>query len=119
MKIQIDITDFYLDEDDNIEQGLKDYVKKDVLAQISKSIKEKVDSQVLMEVKDIVEKNLYKEISAAIKETVATCKMQSRKDRSVEITMEEYVRECFISNNSYNKFDDTIKNINILFIVTF
>lgn len=117
MKISIDISDFYLDEEDNIEQSLKDYIKRDVLQQISNSIKEKVNTQVLMEVKDIVEKNMYKDISAAIKETVATCKMQSKKERGKEVTMEEYVKECFTDTNSYNSFDDTIKKIASAFAI--
>lgn len=111
MKISIDISEFYLDEEDNFEESFKNYIKNSAIQYINSSIKEKIEKQVFMEVKDIVEKNLYKEITSAIKKTVETCNMPSRKNRGESVTMEEYVKECFIDNSSYNSFDDVIKKI--------
>jgi len=64
MKIVVEVEDFYLDEDSNLEEGLKSYVTKQVLAEIASSIKSRVDTQILVEVKSQVENSMYKQINA-------------------------------------------------------
>ena len=111
MKFVVEVDDFYLSEDDNLEEGLKKHITDNVISQISKQIKEKVDKQVVMEVHDIVEKNLYRDISSAIKSTVEKAEMPSRKDRNKSVTIEEYVRECIEEHTNYNSFTDIIKRV--------
>jgi hypothetical protein len=111
MKIEINISDFYLDEDDDLEQGLKDYIKRDVIKQVYASIQEKVQKEITAKVIEVVEENLFTEISAAMKTQIESGKIQSRYDRSKEITLAEYTKECFTHDRGYNSFDNLIKEL--------
>ena len=59
MKITIDLEDFFMNEESNLEESLKTYVKDNVLREIKEHIKEKVDTQITMRVKEEVEKLGY------------------------------------------------------------
>jgi len=111
MKIEINISDFYLDEDDDLEQGLKNYIKRDVINQIYASIQEKVQEEITSQVIEVVEENLSTEISAAIKTQIEIGKIKSRYDRSKEVTLAEYTKECFVQHSGYNSFDSNIKQL--------
>lgn len=111
MKIDINVTDFYLDENDNLEQGLKNLIKQEVITSINKSIKARVEEQITMEVKDTVEKLLYKQISADIKEVLETGTTKSRSDSSKQVLFKDYVRECFNYNGGWTSFEENIKKL--------
>ena len=111
MKIEVNISEFYLGEDSEIEESLKNHIKRQVVAEITKSIQTKVDTQITMEVKDTVEKMLYTQISKAIAETLSTSEIPSRQKTGTKVTMDEYVRECLTHNGGWQSFDDTIKKL--------
>jgi len=111
MKIEINVSDFYLDNEDNLEQGLKDYIKRETIQAISSQIKQKVETQITMEVKDKVEQMLYREISSAILENIESGKTKSRRNSNEFVTFKEYVKECFEYNTGYQSFENTIKKL--------
>lgn len=111
MKITVDVSDFYLDEDDNIESGLTKQITNQVVRTIQESIKDKVEKQITMEVKDRVEKTMYKEITKAIMEVIQKGEFPSRNNSSVLVSIETYVKECLNYNGGWQSFSDTVKKI--------
>ena len=110
MKITIDISDFYLDEEQDIETALKQQIIHQVVNAIDKSIKEKVEKQISLEVKDVVEKTLYQKISKAIGEVIKTSVFKRRSNNEIG-TIEEYIKDCLSYNGNWNSFDEQIKKL--------
>ena len=110
MKITIDISDFYLDEEEDIERGLKKYITNQVIYEIEKSIKERVEKQITLEAKETVEKTMYRKITSAIGEVIKTGEFKRRNSNEMG-TIEDYVKDCLNSNSNWNSFDETIKKI--------
>jgi len=108
MKIEINVSDFYLCEDDNLESGLKDYIKKEVIRQIYASIDKKVEEHVTRRVKDEVEQKMSLYINKKITELVASEKII--KD-SKEVLIEDYIKTVFQNSSGWNNPTDTIKKL--------
>lgn len=111
MKIEIDISDFYLDEDQDIEIGLKNYIKNQVVNEIWSKINKKVEEQITMQVKDTVEKEMYRQITTHIGNIIKTEKTKSLNKPNEMVTMEEYVIEHLTRNNWQGTFSDNMKKI--------
>lgn len=110
MKITVDVSDFYLDED-NIEAGLRSRITYEVVNEIKKSIQERVDTQIKMEVKDAVEKSLYREITKAITDVMQKSEFPSRNNSKEFVSIETYVKECLNYSGGWQSFQDVIKKI--------
>lgn len=110
MKIEVELKGFYANEEENLDEALKRHIVRDVVRQIHESIREKVDNQVTSEAKKIVEETLQQEISTSIKAVVRTCKMKSKKNSNEDISMEDYVKECFLYTGGWHSFDKLIKD---------
>ena len=108
MKIEIEVSNFYLDEDSNLEQGLKNYVVNEAIATIFGKIKGKV----AVEIKQVVEKHVFENLSSEIIKAVqfGTIKRQTSND---PVTIAEYVKECILNSNasSWQSFDSTIRDV--------
>ena len=110
MKISVDISDFYLDEDQDIESGLKSYIVNTVIQEIQKSIKERVEKQITLEVKDVVEKTMYQKVTKAISEVIKTAVFKRRGSNEMG-TIEDYVKDCINYQSNWNGFDEQIKKL--------
>lgn len=110
MKFTVEVDDFYLEEEE-LSHALSDYIKRDVVSQIQKSIKDRVEKQIEMEVKSTVEKTMYKQITSEIENVIKTGMTKSRKDSKEQVTLEQYTRECFYANSGWQNFDDIIKKL--------
>lgn len=111
MKIVVDLEDFWLDSDESLDKGLREYVKRSIFNEIEKSIKSKVETQITVEVKRLVDENLYKTITNNIKTIVSTGTTKSRNDSKKDITLEEYVKECFNYNGGWQSFNKVIEDL--------
>jgi hypothetical protein len=111
MKMVVEVEDFYLDEDSNLEEGLKSYVTKQVLADIALSIKSRVNTQILVEVKTQVENSMYKQINLFISDFIKTGLVPSSRDSKKMIPIQEYITEKFAYNSGWASPDETIKKI--------
>lgn len=112
MKIQIDVSDFYLDEDSNLEEGLKNYVTDEAIASIFGKIKDKV----AIEIKQVVEAHVLANLSSKIAEAMQDGKIKNRSNNTL-VTIKEYVEDCLISNPSsgWVSFDKTIREVSKTF----
>lgn len=108
MKFTVEVSDFYLGEDGEIENGLKEYIVKDVLSQINKSIESKVEEHITRRVKDEVEKNLALMMNHKIAECIAT--EQITRDGK-KISIESHIRTIFETSHGWNNPTDVMKKM--------
>lgn len=107
IQITVNLNEFYYDGDSNIEEGLKKYITNQVVKEIFKTIESKVKAQIEMEVKELVQKLMYSEITSFIKQYIGEGKIKSRNSNN-EITMKEYIGECFRSGSNWQSFEGVI-----------
>ena len=110
MKITIDVSEFYLEESD-LETGLRHFVKDAVLVEIKKSIQEKIDTQLTMQIKADVEKNMYQQMNLFIADFIKVGKIKSSRDSNKQITIEEFITEKFAYDSGWSSPSDMIKKL--------
>lgn len=107
MKIQIDVSDFYLDEYEGIEEGLK----KHIICEAIKSITEKIKVKIETEIRQVVEKHILDNLSLEIANAVKYGKIK-RKPDNIAVPISEYVQDAlFNSGTSWQSFDKTIREV--------
>ena len=108
MKIEINVSDFYLDENSSLEEGLKSYVKNEAIAAIFGKIKEKIE----IEIKQVVEAHVLANLSSEIAKAVQEGTIKKQQDDN-PITITEYVKECVLNStaSSWKSFDRTIEEV--------
>lgn len=108
MKITIDLENFFLDEDQNLEEGLKNYVTREVLSTIWKSIEGQVKNQIEFQIKVEAEKKIADRVSETITEIIA--KGETTYNREV-MTFEKMIEVMFHNNSTYNSVNDRVASI--------
>lgn len=106
MKITVEVSEFYLDEDLNLEESLKNNVKNEVLKAIQKSIHDKVEDQITRQVKIQIEKKLLKTID---KEISANIDNGIIKQNGKEVKIVDYIKDLFQNSHGWNSPTDKIK----------
>lgn len=91
MKFTVEIEDFYLEEE-NLNEGLKAYVRNEVIRKIHENIKEKVEKQITLKVNEEVQKTLVTVINSTINDFVTTEKIVSN---GQEIEIREHLKNLF------------------------
>lgn len=116
MKITIDLDDFWMDEDSkNFTEEFKNFVKSKTMSGIWALLKEKAQEQLMKEIKETVQAELKPRITEAIAGLIKNGKTASYRNSHEEVTLEEYVRECFQVNSNWSNFEKTIQNITTSF----
>lgn len=112
MKFIVEIDDFWLDEEQDLESGLRVYVIQNVISQIQLSIKDKIEKHITLEVKKQVEKSLYIKMNKMISEIVTTEKIKNPHGSDpAEITIKDHIKHEFQHGYGYRSPVDTIKAI--------
>jgi hypothetical protein len=111
MKFTVEVSDFYLDEEGDIESQLKQFVIKDVVSQIQKSIESKINDAITLEVKDQVSKSLYRNIQKIVTEVISEGKIKGKNSRDGLVTIEEYIRLDIENNNGYYSPKEQIEKL--------
>lgn len=96
MKFIIEVSDFYLDEEQDLESALKKHLIYEITKQINDAIKQKVEDGVTKEVKAQVEQSLYRKIAKLTEDVIASDKVKGRYSNSPELTLTEYIKELFV-----------------------
>ena len=111
MKFTVEVEDFYLDKEGDIESQLKSSVVRDVVSQITKSIESKINDAITLEVKRQVEKSLYRNVQKIVKTVVETGKIKGRYSNDNDMTIEEWVKHDFQNNSGYSSPKDHIEKL--------
>lgn len=103
MYFKIDIDDFWLDEDEDLEKGLKLRIISEVVSKIYKKIEEKVEKQITTEVKAQTEEYMSKKGNAVIEKIFSEEKIyKPGYSRGDKVTIGEYTRLMFEENSGYS-----------------
>lgn len=108
MKFTVEVSDFYLNKEGDIEHGLRDHVINSVVTQIEKSIESKVEEHITRRVKDEIEKNLALMMNKKIAECIAT--EQITRDGK-KVSIEAHIRTIFETSHGWNNPTDTMKKL--------
>jgi hypothetical protein len=109
MKYTIEVEDFYLEGGDDgqegLEKGLREYITHEVVRQIWKQIKEKVDDAITMKVKAKVEQEMALQINTRIREIISSETITRDKK---EISISDYIKQQFENNSGWNNPNEQI-----------
>lgn len=108
MKITIDVSEFYLGEDTDLEQGLKDYVSGQVIKHIFKSIEKRVEEHIERRVKDEIEQKLSRFINKTIEDLIAT---ESIIRDGKTTTIADHIKNQFQNGYGWNNPQEAIKKL--------
>jgi len=108
MEIKINVEDFYLDGKTDLEEGLKAYVKREVLNEINKSIQARVEEHITRKVKEEVEKHLYTMINKKIGELILS---ENIIVSGKEIAIVDHIKNVFQNTTGWNYPTENIKKI--------
>lgn len=111
MKFTVEVSDFYINEDENLADALTTAVERGVLNQIQERIKTKVDEHLTRKIAEEVEKNMYRQMNGAIAEFIKTGKVKSTRDSNKDVTIEEYIKEKFVYGYGWSSPDEQIKKL--------
>jgi|HubBroStandDraft_4_1064222.scaffolds.fasta_scaffold341984_2 hypothetical protein len=108
MKFTVELDEFWLSEDRDLEPELKKYVVKDVVRQVNDSLKDQIENSITVAVKEQIVALMDGRIAALVEEVIKTEKLKngSQKDG---ISIVEYIKQYFQNNNSYRSADEVIK----------
>lgn len=108
MIFKIEVDDFWLDDDRELEPALKSHIIREVTDKINKSIKDKIETDITAAVKKATEEIAIPRIQTVVGEIMSTTKIKSDNE---DITIEEYVRRQFVKQSGWRSPDDQIKKI--------
>jgi Iap family predicted aminopeptidase len=111
MKFTVEIEEFYLDEEQDIEPTLKNFVIKSVVQSIQKSLESKIEDAITKEVRNQISKSLFRNIQIVVKKVITEGKIKPRHSGEVPVTIEEYIRQDFEYNSGYSSPKETIEKL--------
>ncbi len=114
MKFTIEVEDFYLDEDEDLREGLKAHIKRDVVAQISKNIKEQTDKQITEKVSEAISQKLALVIDSTLNDLTTTGMITFNRE---EISIVDHIKKVFMNSTGWSNPNAQIQKIAKAFTV--
>lgn len=108
MKITIDVSEFYLGEETDLESGLKDFIIKEVIFRIFNSIETRIEEHIERRVKNEVEQKLTFFINKTITDLIDTENIVVG-GKSVRIV--DFIKERFVNNSGWSSPQESIKKL--------
>ena len=106
MKFTVEVEEFWLGEDGELERGLKEYVSKKVLDQIYQTIDKKVEDHIAITIKKEIDNKLYYKINQKISELIATENIFIDKK---EISIADHIKNVFQTNTGWRSPQEAIR----------
>lgn len=111
MKFTIEIDEFWLDSESELEPALTKHIIDNVVSQIEKSIEKRVEDHITIKVKAEIESKMYRFMNLTIEQIITTEKIkveESYGKPKVEMTLTEYIKKQFQENSGYRSPHETI-----------
>lgn len=110
MKLSVELTDFYLDEEEDIIPALKHHIIAECVNKITKSIQDKVDKVIDKAVKDAINDTMNSVIKGKIEEFVKSGNVNGTYSNDKQMPIEEWLVKQFQST-AYNNLKDTVQSL--------
>lgn len=103
MRIEIEISDFYLDENDQeqIESSLKQSIIQEVVRKINEQIKSNVETTITSVAKQMITDQMKGRIDLIIEEFIKSGTIKGDYSNEPEIKVEQYIKNKFNSKNGW------------------
>ena len=115
MYLKIDLEDFWLDEDQDIESGLKNYVINKTVQNIWDKIKKKVSESIDLIVKKAVEKSLYAKINKLADEILKIEQVKNPDmygdNKNEYISIVDYIKYKYVKKSGWDSPDKRIEKL--------
>ena len=112
MKFTVELDEFWMDEDSGtLDEKLKSYVIHDVIMQIKKDIKEKIETEISFQVKQQLGHCMYEYIQKEVKDFISEGKIRTSSYNNEEILIKDWIKERFTGDTGYNNPEQVIKSL--------
>ena len=111
MKFIVEVDEFWLDEESDLEPSLRGFVIKEVTAKINKQIEKKVDETITRQVKEQIQKQLLAKTNKLIDEFIEKGKMTTGYSSDPDVSVGEYIRRVFNNKNGWGNPKDQIEKL--------
>lgn len=115
MKFTVEVEEFWLD-DENLEEGLANAVKNDVLRQIKESTRKQIDVQVSSAIRKQIEDGYQRFITKEVKKAMKKETIKSSDYGTNEISIEAYIRQQLTVSTSNAVLSREIQKISKIFV---
>lgn len=117
MKIEIEISDFYLDEDDQgqIESSLKQSIIQEVVKKINEQIKSNVETTITAVAKQMILEQMKARVDIIIEEFIKSGKIKGAYSSDPELSVEDYIKSKFNLKNGWGNPNEQIEKAAKLF----
>lgn len=116
MKIVVELDEFWMHDEAELSTALSKYVTNQVISEIWKKIKSKVDEDIQVKTAKMVEKLMYQKASSLIDEALKTQTIKTmvyENSRNVEklVSLEEYIGIKFKKDSGWGSPDKKIEEL--------
>ena len=107
MNLQVELTNFYLDEEGEVLPALKSAIIQEAVSKIRVAIKEQVDKEIATAIREAVDKEIAGTIVTLVRNVVDTQKIMSRYGKS-EVTISEHIEQMMKGKDGYDEMNRKI-----------
>ena len=108
MKFSIEIEEFYISEDNDLESELANSIITEVVRRIKESIKEQIDKQIDKAVSDMSAEFITPTIQGVVSDCIETGAMTSS---GKAIMIKDYIKNLFENNSGWSNPEEKIKRL--------
>ena len=108
MQFKIDLEDFWLEEDDNIEDALKSHIINSVTHKIIQSIQVKVDAQIAKRVNEVISEKLDKVIDDQLDKLIDAGVITYQRE---EISIVDHIKNLFLQSSGWSQPNTKIEKV--------
>lgn len=110
-KFTIEVEDFYL-EDEELSEGLRAYIKHDVVSQISKNVKEQTQKQITDKIQEVISQKIDLVIDSTLTDLIATGIIEKH---GSDISIIDHIKDVFLNNAGWSNPKKQIAEIALEF----
>jgi len=106
MKFTIEVEDFWLDEEE-LTEALESHVKREVVREISASIKDKIEAQITKKITETINVKLEALIDVHLDSLIESNTIIKN---NKEILIPEHIKQLFMNDRGWQNVDDKIRS---------
>ena len=108
MKFTVELEDFWMSDDDCIEEELKKYIINGVVSQIEKKLEEKIEKQITASVSAEISRTLEKRINAKVAELIELGEITKNREK---ISITDHIKKEFDGSSRWSSPYDQVAKI--------
>jgi hypothetical protein len=111
MKFTVELKEFWLNEEEELEPALKKHVVQTVVREILKSVETKINDAVTIEVKRQIDATISRKIQSMVANSIKNDKFKGEYSSDGLVTMEEIIKKRLSNTSGFQNPQEIIKKI--------